>query len=431
MAAFVEDDEIEDGRKSHVYLWKDFEDDACSESAVLANIAQDFADRGRCSRTTKYADMYDSSHGFIHLLPSEKDLIWSVRVKVRGHIAQMFCGLNHKKKGSERDVVFAVFQKALLHPPSRPDSRDILACFAVDSLAGSVYVEAKSFPAVVKILEGISGVARRSRNGPSVVKAINIQDMPLLLSMEHPVIRLSSWARIKSGLYKGDLALVREFDALSQLYEVYVVPRLAYGGKRKRGNRPPAAPFDAALAERTFNSKVEVRNQARLFRGKLYLSGLYLAEFHTLKLTTEGVNATTEELQHFQHLPEWEEARNLIFPIKEGDRVRVVSGTFKGGWGTTSEVKTASLCLFWEDSRQDIREVLMRDVRRFFRLGDYVEILYGPNRGDQGFIVHLAGSEAVVYTRHSPGVSTDRFGGYEVSKFLTHHFGGAELSLSH
>jgi ribosomal protein L24 len=127
------------------------------------------------------------------------------------------------------------------------------------------------------------------------------------------------------------------------------------------------------------------------------LSGLYLAEFHTLKLTTEGVNATNEELQHFQHLPEWEEVWNLIFPIKEGDRVRVVSGTFKGGWGTTSEVKTTSMCLFWEDSRQDIREVLMRDVRRFFCLGEYVEILYGPNRGNQGFIVHLAGSEAVVY----------------------------------
>jgi ribosomal protein L24 len=313
----------------------------------------------------------------------------------------------------------------------QPDSRDILACFAVDSLAGSIYVEAKSFPAVVKILQGMSGVAHSSRNGPPIVKAINIQDMPLLLSMEHPVIRLSSWAWIKSGLYKGDLALVREFNALSQLYEVYVVPRLAYGSKRKCGNRPLAALFDTALAERTFNSKVEVHNQARLFRGKLYLSGLYLAEFHILKLTTEGVNATNEELQHFQHLPEWEEARNLIFPIKEGDRVHVVSGTFKGGWGMTLEVKTTSMCLFWEDSRQDIREVLMRDVHRFFRLGEYVKILYGPNRGDQGFIVHLAGSEAVVYMRHSPGVSTDQFGGYEVSKFLTHNFGGAQLSLSH
>ena len=59
MAAFVEDDEIEDGRESHVYQWKDFEDDACSESMVLANIAQGFADRGQCSRTTEYADMYD------------------------------------------------------------------------------------------------------------------------------------------------------------------------------------------------------------------------------------------------------------------------------------------------------------------------------------------------------------------------------------
>jgi hypothetical protein len=82
MAEFVDDDETEDGGKSQVYRWRDFEDDAYSESEVLENAVQAFTNTGRRSRTSKYADSYDSSRGYIHLLPSEKDLLWSVRVKV-------------------------------------------------------------------------------------------------------------------------------------------------------------------------------------------------------------------------------------------------------------------------------------------------------------------------------------------------------------
>jgi hypothetical protein len=82
MAEFVDDDETEDGRKSQVYRWRDFEDDACSKSEVLENAVRAFTNTGRRSRTSEYANSYDSSHGYIHLLPSEKDLLWSVRVKV-------------------------------------------------------------------------------------------------------------------------------------------------------------------------------------------------------------------------------------------------------------------------------------------------------------------------------------------------------------
>jgi transcription elongation factor SPT5 len=205
-------------------------------------------------------------------------------------------------------VVLAIFQKALTEVSSRPQSHGILSCFTQDSLGGSIYVEAQSFPAVVKILQGISGVARSVRNGAPIIKAIDIEDRPLLLSMDQPMRRSSPWVWIKAGLYKGDLALVRDMDTQSQLCEVYLVPRLAYGAKRKRGNRPPPAVFDAELAERAFNSKVEIHNQVCLFKGNIYLSGLYLAEFHISKLSTKGINPTHEELKHFQHLPDWEEA---------------------------------------------------------------------------------------------------------------------------
>jgi hypothetical protein len=77
---FVEDDEIADDRMSQLYRWRDLEDNLCSEG--LENIAQAYKYWDQCSHTSEYINAYDSSDGFIHLLPREKDMVWSVRVKV-------------------------------------------------------------------------------------------------------------------------------------------------------------------------------------------------------------------------------------------------------------------------------------------------------------------------------------------------------------
>jgi ribosomal protein L24 len=113
-----------------------------------------------------------------------------------------------------------------------------------------------------------------------------------------------------------------------------------------------------------------------------------------------------------------------------GDRVRMVSGTLKGGWGWIAEVKLTSVFLIWEDDSQDIHEVLIQDVCRLFRLGDFVQILYRPNRGDQGFIVHHDTDDIVVYKRYATGTSDDQLGGYEVSEFLACNFDWMRLTLS-
>ena len=83
IADFVEDSESEGDKTSQIYRWKDLEDDACPEG--LAKVAQAFKNRDQCCRGSEFIDAYDSSDGFVHLLPSEKDIVWSVRVKVRIH----------------------------------------------------------------------------------------------------------------------------------------------------------------------------------------------------------------------------------------------------------------------------------------------------------------------------------------------------------
>jgi transcription elongation factor SPT5 len=189
-------------------------------------------------------------------------------------------------------------------------STKILSAFTRDAIQGSIYVEATSFLAAVEGLQSIPGVARTPGGGSFLIDLVDIQDRPLLLNMDlnglQSSIKSSSWVRIKGGIHKGDLALVSSVHNPSLVCEVYVVPRLAYDAKRKRGQRPSQALFDVERAQRAFKSKAEVRNQAFLFRGKFYLSGLLTTEYHISRLTSEGVNATEAELQHFRYLSEWD-----------------------------------------------------------------------------------------------------------------------------
>ena len=57
--------------------------------------------------------------------------------------------------------------------------------------------------------------------------------------------------------------------------------------------------------------------------------------------------------------------------------------------------------LFWTGDEQDVREILTQDIRKSFHLGDFVQVLYGPHRGVQGFIVHLEADSVVLYKQNA------------------------------
>ena len=109
----TDDENVDSGdTASQVYRWKDLDED--TNPKALQKVAQAVEGRDRVSRAAETAHMHDSSDGFVHLLPSEKDMVWRVRVKVRTNSQRLsFRSLTYTQHGSERDVVFAIFRNAL------------------------------------------------------------------------------------------------------------------------------------------------------------------------------------------------------------------------------------------------------------------------------------------------------------------------------
>jgi transcription elongation factor len=263
-----------------------------------------------------------------------------------------------------------------------------------------------------------------------------------------PPIKVNSWVRIKRGTYREDLGLVKFVTQPTLICDTYVVPRIpmTLDRKRKRGHRTPQLLFDPHAIQEIYGpDAADKRNRVYVFQGEVYEDGLLCREIHMTDLSIEGINATPEELEPFRQSSKiWNEAEAMISPIKVGDWVRVVSGTFVGMVGEITEVLNMTVRIAvkktignweniesvlsndamaiqptWEEAQKDTREILTRDVRKAFKVGDLVQIVRGRDRGLDGFLVRLEADSAVIYvlpTRQGNSLKDGR----EVRPFIHH-----------
>ena len=91
----TEDENADSGdAASQVYQWKDLEED--TDPKALRKVVQAIESQDRVSHIAQTAHIHDSSDGFVHLLPSDKDIVWRVRVKVRTNSqCLLFCSLSY------------------------------------------------------------------------------------------------------------------------------------------------------------------------------------------------------------------------------------------------------------------------------------------------------------------------------------------------
>ncbi|RDB29240.1 Transcription elongation factor SPT5 [Hypsizygus marmoreus] len=379
-----EDNANETGQKGAIYRWSALDDWSTEDDSpdFLRAIAKSIEDRhNRVYSRPPHELEHESS---MHILPSEGDLLWRIRVK----------------PGSERDVILAIMQKSLL----LDSAPEVQAVFSRDGIHGSVYAEASTKYAVESVLRGIPDVARRSQQGTFLVEVVDILDRPLLLDVGRnsyqPTLLPNHWARVKRGRYKHDLCLIRSVNPRTFDCEIMLVPRLHLGKKRKRSLRPPQRLFDRDKIVRLYGEKsVMLRNSMIIFREREYSSGLYHTSLKAYDLTSEGVNATEEELKYF-HVDKalWSSAEDFVTPVKIGDKIRVIRGELQGTVGRVVGFKEMMITIT-TDGPIGPQDVTSRDIRKIFDLGDFVQVVYSPNRGASGFIVGLDQEMALIYSR--------------------------------
>lgn len=251
------------------------------------------------------------------------------------------------------------------------------------------------------------------------IELVDVQDRHLLLTSVSSKMRplnANSWARVKRGKYRGDLALVTDVDNETLVCGVLLVPRIdmTTHRKRKRSFRPAQALFDADKIQEIFGvDSVERRNRMVVFMGQTYMGGCLSKDVHMTGLSSEGVNATAKELDFFRGCEgHWDTASKHISPIKSGDRVRVIRGAYIGTLGEITEVLDMTVKVFNRE-KDEVIEIPTPDVRRAFTLADYVKVTHGLNRGIEGFVVALDDHCVSIFSLPSE----DDLEGKEVSEF--------------
>jgi transcription elongation factor len=224
--------------------------------------------------------------------------------------------------------------------------------------------------------------------------------------MDSPfAITTGSWVRLECrGRYKGDLGLVKEVNLDHGSALVALVPRIRMTRKRDRRNRPKSALFDEKAVQDVHGfATVEKRNAHYVFQGQSYLSGLLELDLQLEQLS--DVVPTETELDIFRQTGNQtvvSAANNRSVPLRISEDMVVIAGPLQGLVGHVTKIDRDRVVTFeCEDSPIPL-QVHLREVRKRFKLGDFVAVLHGEFHGFEGFIVALdEGSRtASIYKRH-------------------------------
>ena len=336
--------------------------------------------------------------------------------------------------GAERDIVVRLTQKCFDYA-SKGRPLLVKSVFCKDGLKGFIYVEARSEAHVLKALQGLRSVyfSKKPKQVPmeEMITAITVSEKSLS-SLAGMVP--GAWVRMKSGVYKGDLARIDYVDVNEGRVNVRLVPRLdmaalaakkaakrgAQGQKRASANqRPLPKPFIPEEA-RVYNLDV-IQQRDRVTGEMVYVLGGsqtfregYLVKRVAMKTVTLVTSAPPlDELQRFdaasQGDPRGEDVADLLkgFDIDAGqavfaarDTVEVKSGELQGVRGTVVRVTDdgGHIMVRLNDSALAGIEPISftpKELRKYVEVGAHVKVINGSHKGQTGMVVSV-GDDATV-----------------------------------
>jgi transcription elongation factor SPT5 len=292
----------------------------------------------------------------------------------------------------------------------------VLSAFQRDSLAGMIYVEARSAQQVNLACKGLVGVYP-SRG----ITLVPIEEMASLLQIKKQDLTVTpgTWVRIKRGKYQGDIAQVMDITENGEDVGLKFIPRIDLnprddasvdGRKRKKAvsgvstMRPPQRFFNYEEVVKVYGRKqVSKRNQVYVFQNDTYKDGFIEKDFKLSALQLDDVNPTLDEITRFtrgQDGAEHENAVDLsiiaeasrkaaITVLQPGDHVEVFEGEQAGVHGVVDSINqdVVTITAVGVDIDGQKVDVPARSVRKRFKAGDHVKVMAGQNADETGLVV--------------------------------------------
>nr|CAH8858099.1 unnamed protein product [Trichobilharzia regenti] len=332
------------------------------------------------------------------------------------------------KMGEEKATVLALMRKFIAYQFSDTPLQ-IKSAFAKEGLKGYIYVEAFKQTHVKQAIEGITAL-RLSTYKQHLVPIEEMTEVVRVVK-ETGQLKPDQWVRIKSGLYRDDLALVEYVEDAQNLVGLKLVPRIDYERKRNRGmepeedtnkfkrfKRPAPALFNASkLADR-----VQRDGSSLVFEGNRYdADGFLHKQFRISAVFTEGIRPTLAELERFHHTPDSLQiaaaaanaAANLNASVTAevasnhcftpGDVVEVCEGDLKNLRGKVVSIEGNNRIIV-QPNHSDLREPIPFtpvELRKFFSQGDHVKVLSGRYANETGLVIRFDPTIAVVLSDNS------------------------------
>ena len=331
---------------------------------------------------------------------------------------------------AEREVVVCLLQKCYDYA-AKGQPLLIKSAFCKDQLKGYIYIESHKEAHVREALKGLRSVFQSI-----APKLVPLGEMVGAISVPRSATRTvqpNSWARPKTGVYKGDLAKVVSVDINSGRASVKMVPRLDFAAiaqRREEGRRG----FDKAPkirpAQRAFNLeeaksyKMDVHEQRDRYTGEvLYIlnnnqrfsRGYLIKEVSIKSLSVEEGLPPLDELQRFNSAQQdgddggaggdltslvqdlgVEGTAALEAAVKarfeKGDRITVREGDLKGILGRVELVTDAGEIMVRpiDDSLGDFKDAIgfaARELYKYFESGDHVKVAHGSHAGETGMVI--------------------------------------------
>ncbi|KAF5373994.1 hypothetical protein D9615_009895 [Tricholomella constricta] len=305
--------------------------------------------------------------------------------------------------GCEEAVAFVLMRKLISGTESRWAIQSIIGRA---SRPGWIVVEATKASDVQELCQGVANVFCKQihivepEDGPSCLKE-GVSYTPFC----------PSWLRLTKHPYRGDLAYVRDFSVWGA--DVIVVPRINFlrrkstPGKRKRSparigkrrvTRPEQNFFEVDKMKEIWGHKsIERRNQAFLFKGKVFLDG-YLC-LQTDDFYPEAAIPSPDELELFRRsksIPEEFFFTNIGDHGSASPVYRVVAGEAQGTLGIVESIadKEAVVRLSYDNVELTVP---LDSLRKKVTIGDEVIVAAGPHKGVTGWVMSNIQESLVIY----------------------------------